>query len=352
MIKSKDYVQYGSYMRSLAILCVITIHSVTGRTGASVSFSDISWIYLNFLNIACHWGVPVFFMLSGAILIGRCQFECAPSFYRKRFKKIIPAIFFWSFFYIVFNSWLSSEFNILSNLLLIMSGRPEFHLWFLFAIFFLYISVPFISLIYKYVNDKERLCFVLFFLIISSASAILWIIKNQTIWRLPPNPVFTIEWFFYLGYFLIGYELKSVVLSKIQIYIIFCIFCIFCIFSFFILYYSNLIGQFERGQGLVYCYLSPLVIVESVSAYVLILNTYIYVKKYNFLWDQLSEFSFGIYLIHILILRSIEQIFKWEYYFGNSFLSFFVLILAVFLTSFLMIFFISKIKYLKITIGL
>ncbi len=84
---TSDYVRsnhllYPDFIRCVGIMLIMIIHV---GAGAFYSFSD-KWTAANLFDSFSRIGVPLFFMLSGALLIGKD--EPLHVFFQKRFIKV------------------------------------------------------------------------------------------------------------------------------------------------------------------------------------------------------------------------------------------------------------------------
>ena len=103
------------------------------------------------LNTICHYAVPLFVMLSGIVLMDKCD-EPFSQFYRKRLTRIIvptlPAVLFFAALRIFRDG--DSALIVLRETLL---GRPYYHLWFAFMLFGVYLFMPFLARLVHEVHD-------------------------------------------------------------------------------------------------------------------------------------------------------------------------------------------------------
>ncbi len=112
-----------------------------------------STIYLILSRI----GVPIFFMMSGFLLLSKE--EPLLIFFKKRAIKVLIPFFAWSIFYdIVWNQQLVNTgvtFEALLRLFIrVLRGARAHHLWFLYPLIGLYIFTPILRLFVK--NAKQR----------------------------------------------------------------------------------------------------------------------------------------------------------------------------------------------------
>src|SRR5437868_4695382 len=93
---------WGDYARVIGTVAVICQH-VAHRSTLVAPWNPESptrWSIMA-LEAACRWAVPVFVMLSGALLLDPDRKETPKAFYRKRFWRVGIPLVFWSTFYVL-----------------------------------------------------------------------------------------------------------------------------------------------------------------------------------------------------------------------------------------------------------
>lgn len=102
------------------------------------------------LNVVFHYAVPLFVMISGAVLMDRAD-EPLVAFYGKRFSRIfvplVPCAIFFSALRILRDG--DSAALVLREALF---GRPYYHLWFAFMLLGVYALMPFLARLVREVN--------------------------------------------------------------------------------------------------------------------------------------------------------------------------------------------------------
>src|SRR5437660_891414 len=97
-------------LRVTAILGVITIHTVSPLTaGATVATFSAAWWAGATMNELSLWCVPVFVMISGALLLRRQRPQPASTFYRRRLHRIGIPLVFWTGVYLSLRPTLFGE---------------------------------------------------------------------------------------------------------------------------------------------------------------------------------------------------------------------------------------------------
>lgn len=136
-------------LRTLATLLVILLHVsaeyvVTGKD--NLTFDTSFWIG-NIVDSFSRICVPLFVLISGMFLVGRS--ETLKQSYQKRASRILIPLIFWTTIYILYRVSLSFFKNTIINieelLISIISGKPFYHMWYLFMIIGLYLITPILN---------------------------------------------------------------------------------------------------------------------------------------------------------------------------------------------------------------
>lgn len=151
--KKQKYI-YFEVMRIIAVFLAIFNHTQSNgyflfatQDAGSLKF----WIYL-FMSISCKVAVPIFFAISGALLLGKE--ESIKTLYKKRISRMIIILVFISLFYYLQNMhWDMNRLSINNFLGGLYSGTIEIPLWFLYVYISYLISLPFLRAIVKNFKD-------------------------------------------------------------------------------------------------------------------------------------------------------------------------------------------------------
>lgn len=286
---SQQRIIYLDVCRILACCMIVLMHSPHPDAGNS----GLLLAPLSFLTSV---GVGLFFMVSGSLLLP--VKTNTKSFLKKRLGKIVYPLLFWTFFYICINL-LIGKVNIkeIPEILLSVPFSTQGHgvLWFLYSLVGLYLLAPIISSFISN-SSKRTLAFYLFLWILSLCFPILSLIVKV-------NDSIT-GWIYYFsgywGYFVLGFFLHAFNyrFSK-TILILFLIIPFGC----FILY--KFFFQQECAFLDLFGYLSVFVVMMCVAWFI---SVRIIVEKYKKENDFLIVFSnccFGIYLMHIFVMRNL-----------------------------------------------
>lgn len=296
---------YIDYLRVIAIFGVITIHVTNHFYSKMDAIDKLSWWLYNILNSASRFSVPVFVMIYGAVLLGRTI--STRQFYRKRLVRLLPAITFWTIFYIGFNVYNGMDTSGLMWFLkvgLFANGCAAIHLWYLSMFVCLMMFAPFIN---TFINgDKPSstdlvvlLSVIFLFFILNGISNVAREVRS-----------INIEWFkvfpWYIAYFINGYYLDKYV-EKINIknavilLFITVLICVGAVLNYYTVFSLKIVKDyFILGDT------SPLLFIIASLVFIFAKINAIYLRE-NKIICAISEASFGMYLIHPVFVYILQN---------------------------------------------
>jgi len=300
---------WADLMRIISIFFVVLLH-----TSAVLLYqwqhipSDFWWaanIYDSFARVS----VPLFIMLSGALLLPKQEKYFV--FFSKRLRRILVPWIFWTAVYVV---WATTFHGVSLHSfaefkrLVIETFLGGF--WFLVMLVGVYILTPIWRIFVQYAHAKDYVYVLsLWFLITSALPFIGALLHKELIFSLPLGLQ-------YSGYFVLGFLFTKIDPVRLRPKKL----------LFLTLYSSSLIavGTFwltsmnAQFIDIFYGYLNPLQVICAIALFLLI---YSFQEKQLFSFFklhklktqqkarkvilQLSEATFGIFLVHIIILEVI-----------------------------------------------
>lgn len=290
----ENRLQYISYLRVLATCSVVLIHASTGYLNVFTA-QGFDWNYANLLNSFTRFSVPLFVMLSGALLIPKE--ESLNYFYSHRLLKLLWPFLFWLCIYLVYYFYRYTNFEVLpfSRVVEISWDKllhgPSAHLWYLYMILGLYLAMPFLQRMVQAMSGLELKCFLLLWFISL-------ILLNKRL--LPYMPAIDLSFFYgYVGYLLLGYWLSTVT-CKLS--------ARFWAIGFLLLALATAGGTYllslsaKQYDSLLYGYLFPNNALMAACAFLFFKQLAVPERLPS--WVALiDKYSFGIYLSHILVLN-------------------------------------------------
>lgn len=274
-------------IRILACMMVVLMHSPLPGEGAVGAF-------LTPLSYATAPSIGLFFMVSGALLLPVKGYYF--PFIRKRFTKVLIPAMVWSVVYLAVKLFYNNaEIDLLRCVLSIpFAAVCQPVLWFIYALVGLYLLAPILSAWLERVGQAE-LRFVLLLWAISLSFPLIsnYIIIADGV----GGPLYYFSG--YAGYFLLGYYLNRYhdrVLGIVALVI--------ALVGISMLLYVKTEG-IEAEFYTRFWYLSIFVAAMAVVIWKAVVRVVGAMNLRSRQWVvTLSNLSFGIYLIHILIMRS------------------------------------------------
>lgn len=281
-------------VKVLACMMVIVLHV----SSEFFYLFDDRWYIVNMFDSATRACVPLFFMCSGALLLTKN--DQIGLFYRKRFLKILPPLFFWSFLYLFLYGYMYGEMSLYDVTRQIFYGvaAQNFHLWFLYALAGLYLFCPFLKKIYLYSSKNEIHIFICIWFMVSSIVPCVENVFNIEHFESSFNTVYFTG---FIGYFVIGkyvYAINNSTKNLLYAIIVYFI-TLSCIY--YSTHYISLI--FKKPSQIFYDYLSPFVVINSLSLFYILLNINIKNIYISNIITKISVCSYGIYCVHLFFLR-------------------------------------------------
>lgn len=295
---------YADVLRAWGTIAVVTIHVTGGGVGLFDTGGDRAawWVY-NVANSACRWAVPVFVMLSGALLLDPAKaHEGAGQFYRKRLARIAPPLFFWSAFYLWLRWFLPGQIPPPATpeqaIKTLLFANPYYHLYFLFVMMGVYVFTPALRKVTANSDTIAVRGYALIALLFAFGDTLV-----RTRYAFPSN-AFAMG-VPYLGYFLLGYALRDGATTNRARWL--------CGAGFLAAVAVTAIGTawtmtcWQHGAMRQYPhnFFSPNVCLMAVCLFALLAgatHTSPIVKALRPVTRLLSDTSFGVYLVHPFLL--------------------------------------------------
>ncbi len=286
---------WADLCRVLAIFGVVLIHAC--GAAALYEFGKIpmiSWLGANFLDSLVRCSVPLFVMLSGALLLKSYSTPITLIQIVRRISKVLIPLLTWNVAYLIYVSHYS---KMPLNLLSMFSVAPMYHLWFVYMIIGIYILLPVFQALFVLVRDRKDLQIYLF---------VIWFLITciPTYWQVP---LFTLlqqaSLFGYGGYFLIGGIVALSTRDQLSTLAWFLIYLSGVAITFFLTLYFS--AQANSTVETAYIYLSPNVAVTAIAAFVLIKRIKVSTFFANHL-EKIGDKSFLIYFMHVVFIKPVS----------------------------------------------
>ena len=306
------------------MILVIVIHVANCYCNNYNGISDSSYLGSVIYNVIARISVPLFFMISGALLL-RKPFD--KTKYINRIKKFIIIIIFWDIIYLLWEYlYLGITYKKLYTLLLEPYRK---HLWFLYTIVVLYAIQPLLNIMLSKMHK------------ITATVMYIAIFTICNICMIAPNIASDFTILCYIGYFMLGdtlYRHTKELKFKHMNWLLITIFLTTIILDVIFSYYVSI--KYDAFINIYFSYRESFIILASASFFIFVMNNY--ENKENKIVSKLSEYSFGIYLIHGIFLDIVKSSFSM--YLLNSFIGIPIFAFIIFVLSYISIHFLKKIS--------
>ncbi|MEI8378747.1 MAG: acyltransferase family protein [Planctomycetota bacterium] len=293
--------------KGVAIMMVVCIHT-NGifQNRLSPSNPTVTWWILNLINTACRVCVPLFFMLSGAVILGSPERSFLDRGYVRRIWRTLAPLLVWSLVYLIIYRMSAHRTPTVNDVLGIAAGKAHHHLWFLYSISGLLIVSPMLNAYVCATGHRGGLTLGILWLTVVGIS---WVLEHVFQFMLEPN--FTRSLPVYTGYFVIGYALRDCpVTRKVKflsaiVYLDGLVACALLVRSI-----NSRASQFE---GLIGDYVNPLVMIMSIAMFLLFRPLESAAPdeqpgRCTRFFARLGVVSLGVYTSHVLILDTVVRV--------------------------------------------
>ncbi|MDW0108870.1 acyltransferase [Sporosarcina aquimarina] len=299
---------YLDWLRILAALAVVTIHVSAGVVMDDAQKYESPWMAGNFFESISRWAVPMFVMISGALMLSSKKQISTAMFLKKKLAKILIPLFAFSVIYYA-NEVRKGEisYSIGDFIKRLATDDIMYHLWFLYMIAGLYLITPLLKILIQNAKRKDIEYFIVLWLFASVISKAIEYFIGYT---------FKIELFFathYIGYFVLGYYLFTYDFRARWRVLMYIGGVAGWVTTFFMTYHESLkidepLEQFWYDEH------SPNVLLTAVALFMLFKSTKIGEVKLPWIGKVISEASFGIYLIHVLVMQTLYEKFEFVWF--------------------------------------
>lgn len=320
-------------LRAIALIAVVIIHVSAPFLVLDDPQNNLIWNFGNLIDSSFRFGVPIFLMISGYLIFSK-EYSSISNFLVKRLKKIILPLAFWTIIFSLVR--LKSGDDLLLIVKLLRTG-VFYHFWYVYMIIGIYLFFPILN---SWVNKASKRQLEYFISI--------WFISCLI-------SSYNLEGFFlnldilsfsgYMGYTVLGFYLGNFVKKGNYSLIFYLLGALITIFG--TRYLSIIDNQYNE---LFYNYLSPNVILMSIGVFGLFVNLNLKNKRVQLMLSEISDYSFGIYFCHPLILLVLSKM-KIDYMSFGPVFGFLITTILCILLSYILIYVLRKITILKEYVG-
>ncbi|MGN0153405.1 MAG: acyltransferase [Lachnospiraceae bacterium] len=284
-------------LRVIACIMVICIHVSNYYSRGYGQISNASYIFSIILNGICRVAVPLFFMISGSLLLEETILIKKSV---RRAAHMLGVLLLWSGIYYFWNLFYRQKQY---DFHLLFEEPVKKHLWFLYAILGMYIALPFLQCLFKDMQDILMRYFVLLWFLCLTVDYVIALSDMEITYQIP-----LVGTSCYLGYFVLGYIIKNT-LKKVPISPKFCYFG--AAFALAVTILATYIGTVVRGvhDERFFEYRNVMIAAGSALIYYNALKNVHKEpgERTKKVLSFLSKHSFTIYLSHVIFLDIMKK---------------------------------------------
>lgn len=347
----KNREMYYDLLRSLAIISIICCHVCCNFIifNPAIMTQFNTFYFISFFTLGRYIGIPIFVMLSGALLINKHY--SLLEYIKKRFNRVFVPYIFWTIFFILFSLLIYKQeltSDLLVSIILGHHGTIGVILWFIWMIMVVYIAIFIINKILEFGKSKSEHFESRFINLLVILSFMIYILCNFGFFS---NIGDLGHYILFIPYAILGYWLTNIDFKINSKYILIIAGLVSIIGYLYYTYSVNMVSislnEFTAGSYFQF------IVIAIVFGIVLFFK---YLPKDNILSSNIisnlifsfSECSFGIYFSHYLILKFLQAIYLDPIKFYNHPLFWTPILLGVVLiSSWILIFLMGKIPIIN-----
>ncbi|NDP20690.1 MAG: acyltransferase [Paludibacter sp.] len=351
MTTKSNKIQYLDTLRTFATLGVIIIHITSALVNMTWNRNIGYWWIGNIVESAMRFAVPMFLLLSGATMLGK-EYKLS-EFYKRRLMRVLVPFLFWMIIYWIFR-WTMlppkqqpHEFYATLHwaVTLFLKEGISKHFWYIYMILCFYLLIPFVGKVLRKCNNTS----VLFVLIT-------WVLLAFALRKMPINMYGwagdygskLLSYSLYFGYLVLGFYLNRISLPWGRMRLPAIVIFILTVAVSSVVTYLLSFDTHKLNMS-IYSYLSVNTIVQTIALFICIKELKIDNKIVSWTQIKISNYSYGIYLVHIIVIGILfRQGIYWN--FAHPIFSLPLLMVLVLVISFGIIWLLRKIpmgKYIS-----
>ncbi|MEZ9919399.1 acyltransferase [Vibrio breoganii] len=153
----RQRVLFFDLARCVAAIAVIAIHVLAPYRHQYGVIPFDEWFTAISINSISRWAVPVFILISGALMLSERRPFDFQYYVKRRLGKVLVPFIIWSIFYAYLSGWSASGFDANNAQKVLFEGLDHatyYHLGFFYYFIPLYFVIPFLQIFVRRYDDK------------------------------------------------------------------------------------------------------------------------------------------------------------------------------------------------------
>lgn len=303
----KNRVKYCDALKAMSIVLVILIHVFAIYRDIYFNSNKLYYTIISYGDSFTRVAVPIFFMITGAFMLGKKPEKSYKEYLFKRIPKLVIPLIIFSVIYYIYESYKSSQsLSILRFFQEVTTyGGVKYHFWFMYEMIRIYLLIPFISVLAKSLKRKElkNLIILIFIMgnLINMAQLFSWKYGLNLFYGVSLSSFAICINYLLLGYYLYKYNIKEKTRKKIYI---------LGIISILLIPVFDLLYNDSIRSDISYVITSIFPILPSIATFILFKNNYANLRvpdRLEKIITTTSTNSLYIYMIHVIILEYVNK---------------------------------------------
>lgn len=287
---------WADLCRVAAIFGVVVIHACGANFYLFSKIPDSDWLSINLLDSLIRCSVPLFVMLSGALLLSPQATPATPLQILGRIRKVAIPLLTWNVAYLLYVSHFTGQ---AIDWLSMFRQAPMYHLWFVYMIIGLYLLLPVLQAVFATIAKRPDLQHYLL--------ALWMLVTCVPIYY--PLPILDLlqqtSLLGYAGYFLMGgivaeaHQQSSKTLPWVLVYLAAVFITAWLTWRFSI--------ATQSADERAYLYFSPNVVFASLASFILFTRMRFSSRHLIIALQWISDRSFLVFFIHVVVLERVQN---------------------------------------------
>lgn len=296
----RERVLFFDLLRCVAAVAVIAIHVLAPYRHELGQIPFGEWATAVGVNSVSRWAVPVFILITGALMLSDTRPFDGKYYVKRRLGKVLVPFLVWSLFYAYLSGWSINGFDALEAKQVLADSATHatyYHLGFFYYFIPLYFVIPFFQYVVRQYGDSALYAFVAIWL----ATSLLFLLRVDGPW--------SHELWLYSGYLPLGYLLyQRVPLTKSYV-ALFTLLGAAALFTtgYMVITDSIAAQEYTVGRWLSYKTLNVIL----AASMIFMLCRYFgegLSQKSNQVIGFISKNSLGIYILHPIFLWPMKEL--------------------------------------------
>ncbi|NOI68447.1 acyltransferase family protein [Vibrio sp. 99-8-1] len=300
----KERVFFFDLLRCVAAIAVIAIHVLAPYRHELGVISFDEWFTAISVNSLSRWAVPVFILITGALMLSDRREFNLPYYLKRRLGKVLLPFLVWSLFYAYLSGWTAQGFiaqEVEGALLNSATSATYYHLGFFYYFIPLYFVIPF----FQAAVQKQHESWLVLYVGLWLFTTVLYLAKIDGPW--------SNQMWLYSGYLPLGYLLyQKVPLKRANVVLITLAGLVAGLLTIAMVTSLSLdAGQYTVARWLSYKTINTVVIASMLFMLCRYVANRQLPDKFNKAVCFISQHSLGIYILHPLFLWPVKA-FGWD----------------------------------------